>query len=788
MATTPYVYPQTVVQSVLGGSTWTNLNNVKLADGSYATDGFLAGADHFTYRHIRLIKAGTIVGTDLGNNADLFTTPRTYGSSTSLFGQTLTGADVNDPAFGIAIAFGTTAGGGADKTDYIKVSNFGFALPATATIDGIELVIDASEYAAGGGTVGAQVDYIKVRIYYTYINILSAIGEASGFLYSPSVHRLKQDKKFRHLIFDNKDNFIGEHTSKVVSETTWKEALNNLMSNIDVTLDQNEMTGELSVDVLATESDENLTTESDQDLLADISSPSGVGPGTNVEVGNNIEIYSSFGSFDELLTESGEPVLTEDDELIMVNTGFPLGKRIWTGFMSDFELSFGGEENVITKYLSHSQAFANIMFETKDTANIVIAGATGGFLRAVESSGSTSDTTRIAQVITAPNTAKESRVSIQMRNDYTLNSGARVSVYNGNNPASPGSLVGTVDATLVYNPDSYPTTQTLEFTFPASFDIVSGQQYIIYLDSVDTYKTGGSGLWPLNALAGSGYAGGNAWTYSPAAGWVDTGADMVMTIWTGGGLTTVTYVNTDPIQIARDAIDFARTRGSRATWTVDSMPLSGTQSNFTFKANTVDEVLAKVLELLPDGWFSRYDFGDNIVYMQPRPTQVARYYRRGEDVESLVISRTLRKLINDVYFVGGGNPALFDRTTDTASINAWRRGLDKKSNTEVTDQAISTVLSNADINRYKNPLNAGTITAIPVNFSVEEIILGELEGFSNFGSWVDNLQLQLVSKTYHPDTMEGELGVLLAPIEQRVDDINRDLINKKQENLPTSPS
>lgn len=790
MAVTAYTLPGTAAQAVQGGSAWTNVNNVKLNDASYATDGFLGGADNFEYRHVRLMIGGSIVGTDIGANQDTFTNPRTLGGATELFGQTPTPAQINDPGFGIAIAWGKNISGvHSDKTDYIQVSNFGFAIPGSAVVNGIEIQVAADQYAGGGGTSGLEVNYIQVRIYYTFNYILNAVGSSSGLLYTPAPNRKPKDKHFRHLIFDHNNNFIGDHTKLVTSETTFKQDINNMQSSMDVTIEQNEISTPVAIQGLVTEGDETLLTEDDNELLADVATPAGVGPGTTVEVNNNIEVSSYFGQFVELLTESGEPLVTESDELIMVADGYPEGKRIWTGWMSDFDLDFGTTDNIVTKYLSHASELSNIMLETADSTEIVSSSADASWIRLVGTSGGPGDEYGAAQVFTPGATFKMSRFVLdKVRNDYISNSTARVSIYVGGNPNSVGAFVASADCTLVYDPDNYPTIQSLQFLFSNPPTLSSGQAYTAIFESVGTFKTGGSATWPLNIYTATGYGGGNAWQIANGTGYNDLGKDVLFTVWEAGGDTTVTFNSYDPSQIFREALAFARTRGARANYSNQSIPLSGTVVSYTFKANTIDEVFSKVLELLPADWYGYYDPGENIAYLQPRPTTVGHYYTRKVDVMTLVITRTIRKMINDVYFTGGGTPALFARVTDQPSVTAWRRALSKKSDQRVTDLTTARILSRSDINRYKNPLHAGGLVAVPVNFSVEDVVIGELAGFINFGGYVDALALQIVSKTYHPDEMEGTLSVLLPPISKRVEDINRNLDTVEQENLPSSPS
>ena len=64
-------------------------------------------------------------------------------------------------------------------------------------------------------------------------------------------------------------------------------------------------------------------------------------PVTIREANNEVEVISYYGQYVELLCEDGDVLLTEGDELIMIEDGRPDGKKIFTGYISQWELDFG---------------------------------------------------------------------------------------------------------------------------------------------------------------------------------------------------------------------------------------------------------------------------------------------------------------------------------------------------------------------------------------------------------------------------------------------------------------
>lgn len=810
MAQTPLMLANQGSQQAKGPVTWSDIYKIAgirydpvshspIADGAKDRSS-PASTEAFTFKHVQLVRNGVILATDIGDSSTIIFT-KNFGGATELFGQTLTGADVKRADFGVALAFGNTPTG-ADVTYFAIGTDFVFNLPDDAIIDGIQPQFQTVDNAgfAGPGTHQVELRKVSMIIYYTWAPKMRAIGESTGVLYSPSEHRVKPNKRLRHLIYDKNNIFVAEVTDKVVSEDSFRQDINNLHSSMDTVIEQNEVNDYQSVEILVTESDENILTEDDQDIIVDLASPAGVGPGTNLDVNYNLEAFSYWGMFVELLTEDDQPILTEDDQIIVVADGTPEGKRIFTGWMPDWELDFGEGDNVLTHWLTHSQELNNIMLETKDTPLIVSDAPYPDLgqalpLVAVTPSPYTSTPHKAAQVISAPSTADSSRVSVEAFNEYPGNSEVVMSIYQGTNPSSPGAFVGSVSTTAIYDPNNLSNIygaagnkQTLQFVLPDYINLVSATSYILYFESIGTTFTSSSPRQGVRLLPGSGYAGGNAWKYDDTSGWQDTGLGLLFTVWEAGGDTTVTFNSYDPSQMLRDALDFAQARGSRIRYTPESIPLSGILLSYTFRSNTINDVFEQVIKLLPADWYGYFDPGENMVHIQPRSSTVSHNYTKGRDVVKFKLKRSIREMVNDVYFTGGNNPALFVRTSDTNSQDEWRRGLAKRSDTRVTIEATAVAISQSEIDRNKDPIYAGRITAIPVDFEPEDVIVGELNGHTNFGPMIDALELQVVSKVYYPDKIEEDLGLLPPPMNRRVEEIKRDLDTLEQQYNPDSPA
>lgn len=198
--------------SVFAGG-WTNPSNIEVQDGNYATHFITSGANtgdiqgtafgftiptgatitgiqasivHFDIggtgflndHDVTLLKAGSPVGNNKAQVGWSGLAPETftYGSSSDLWGTTWTPADINNTGFGIQISVNNsgvgsdtagidyvsltvsyTAPAGTTVSDYVQGSQFGFSIPATTTITGIEVDVKGLQTQIPSATIGVQM-------------------------------------------------------------------------------------------------------------------------------------------------------------------------------------------------------------------------------------------------------------------------------------------------------------------------------------------------------------------------------------------------------------------------------------------------------------------------------------------------------------------------------------------------------------------------------------------------------------------------------------------------------
>lgn len=168
-ADTGHLFADSAVNDAAVGTTdWLNPTNALTDNGSTDTTCGCRVSGGVTDWIVRLNKSGTPLGGDNKSLGTTFTTGvRTYGGAADAWSLALTPTDINDTTFGVGISF--VGNGGISK--YLLVTDFDFAIPAGATINGIEVALDVIN-AAGN----PSVDYVSMKVYYTEAVAPAATG------------------------------------------------------------------------------------------------------------------------------------------------------------------------------------------------------------------------------------------------------------------------------------------------------------------------------------------------------------------------------------------------------------------------------------------------------------------------------------------------------------------------------------------------------------------------------------------------------------------------------------
>lgn len=115
-----------------------------------------------TYTTVQPVKALTAVGVNLAASNAVGTTEAvtSFGGASNLLGTTWTPAEINASGFGVIFRFSMSSG----TSSYLRATNFGFSIPGSETILGIQFNISAKGAGAGTASATISVNYVTCTV------------------------------------------------------------------------------------------------------------------------------------------------------------------------------------------------------------------------------------------------------------------------------------------------------------------------------------------------------------------------------------------------------------------------------------------------------------------------------------------------------------------------------------------------------------------------------------------------------------------------------------------------
>jgi len=149
--------------ATVGTQSWSNVDNAKVSDDTYAGAILLFEGFDVIENSIKLVKDGAISGNDKSTGAAVSVTESyiSYGGASDLWGLSWDAADINANDFGVVGSWRDVA----VISHYLNATNFGFNIPAGATINGILVEIEQKKVVGTGSSI--NVDHMRITVYYT---------------------------------------------------------------------------------------------------------------------------------------------------------------------------------------------------------------------------------------------------------------------------------------------------------------------------------------------------------------------------------------------------------------------------------------------------------------------------------------------------------------------------------------------------------------------------------------------------------------------------------------------
>lgn len=171
----------------------------------------------------------------------------------------------------------------------------------------------------------------------------------------------KQDEKvYTYKVTKHDGTFIGVWTD-VVDDLQFTERINTPGTTTTIKLGRSANTKREVRDNIVTQAGDTITAEDSSEIVATGTTSNTVGEDTDVDLNYNVDIYVHYGEFVELITQAGDTITTEDGDTIMVVSGAPLGTRIFSGYVLDYDAAYGDESGVSVTVASNGYELSDAL-------------------------------------------------------------------------------------------------------------------------------------------------------------------------------------------------------------------------------------------------------------------------------------------------------------------------------------------------------------------------------------------------------------------------------------------
>ena len=200
------------------------------------------------------------------------------------------------------------------------------------------------------------------------------------------------------------------------------------------------------------------------------------------------------------------------------------------------------------------------------------------------------------------------------------------------------------------------------------------------------------------------------------------------------------------------------------------------------------------MELGPATWYWYTNPATDVMEYKVTGTTADHTIIKGRHINELSIEATKEQLANVIYFTGGdaGSGAnVYANVNDTASLVNNRRGLVRLNDPKVkgaTGVATGTIIAQNYIAGHNAQTYITQVEIIDGTYDITLLKLGQIVGFGSFGTFVDQLLLQIVSIQRKVDSVVLSLGALPHRATEQMEEVQRSLEASQTVDNPTSPS
>lgn len=470
----------------------------------------------------------------------------------------------------------------------------------------------------------------------------------------------------------------------------------------------------------------------------------------------------------EIVGDSNDNILIRNDNDIQVwefTDDHINGVIVYSGYISKWKGTWGGDDDIIITCLNHSQDLTNYItpgsvvdtLDQQQTSVVLpsdgypVGGFYSGGSHTYLGQGSVGQT-----IVTGAGVSNISAIEFYLTNlDTACN--LVVSVFNSPSEAVFGAPLG--QATLAAAASGSAAIYRTVFSVPVSVTPLTSYFICVTVDS--TVAFGGIGDAESDI-----YGPGSAYTFIRGYGALHNDAtdDLYFKTFYSHNSTTVSYTNKDPSTTLTTVIDYYRSLGGDVSKPPGGYALTGTiVPQTSFKINTILEAIQRIVTLAPSDWYWYIDPATEILYFQQTSATVQHRFIKGVHLEKVTIEATKEEIVNIVYFSGGKvlTENLFVLVQDSQSLTQNRRGVARLSDSTVTDTSTAQLIAQNYIDQHNEQTYTTTIIIPFAVYDVSTLDIGDIVAFAGMGWLVDALQLQIVGKALGDADVTLTLGVLL---------------------------
>lgn len=553
---------------------------------------------------------------------------------------------------------------------------------------------------------------------------------------------------------------------KVDSEFTYTQDINTPGTQIVVTTAQDIDTQNQAVVGLTDESSNVLTTEAGIPLTTD----------------RTPDIYGS-AIFNSMIQNGNEIRIWE------YTKWHPNGVLVFDGRITRYNPHIGNNDSIDLTVCSYGiEADNALLYGSVSPDQVVTAPdpSVGSFA----AQNSPFPTAYCAQTFTTgPNVTNISAIVLECIGSFQANTGlftpgsfaVELYTYSGGNPGG-GTFLGTtnsVSVTTNYDDVTAVPPVVASFSSPIAVNPNTGYAFVIVTSSQNI----------AFVPASSSYTAGTGWQFAASTWTSETYSMVFLTLTDNTNLqfTNSIYFNDDPGSMLSDFMTNYQSLGGKIG--TGSIVTTGASATVAFVMNTVLEGIQECLTLAPSGYYWYVDPGSNLLYYQPKsttPDHVFTFKVHINTFELLIISENT---INAAYLTAGnttdGIPIIaFAQNPD--SIAKYGQVLDRITDSRILDAPSAQLVIDNYVATNSVEQSQSTINIFASNYDLTTLKLGQVIGFNGFGSYADNIQLQIVNIERYSEYVTLTLGTLPKRASTKAEKLERSLLSTQTVNNPLS--